>query len=143
MPIVKCPGCQAERVIPDGKKKNCRKCGLQLTSNGLLSQPGGGGVKLVLETRVYETMTVADLEANRPDLVAEIRGEEVIVEPDSVGPVDPESGEVELPETVATLDYDSMNMVELSALAEERGILFKPNTRKKVLIRLLKENDGK
>lgn len=33
MPIVKCPNCGRERLVVEGKKKKCRKCGTPLTAN--------------------------------------------------------------------------------------------------------------
>lgn len=32
MAIIKCPACGAERVVPEGKIKRCRKCGEKLTT---------------------------------------------------------------------------------------------------------------
>lgn len=32
MPIVKCPNCGSERLVVEGKKKNCRKCGTPLST---------------------------------------------------------------------------------------------------------------
>jgi ribosomal protein S27E len=33
MARVKCPQCGTERVVVDGKRKNCRKCGTKLTAD--------------------------------------------------------------------------------------------------------------
>ena len=33
MARVKCPQCGTERVVVEGKRKNCRKCGTRLTAN--------------------------------------------------------------------------------------------------------------
>jgi len=33
MARVTCPQCGTERVVVEGKRKNCRKCGTRLTAN--------------------------------------------------------------------------------------------------------------
>jgi len=33
MPQIKCPNCGKVRLVVEGKKKNCRKCGTPLTTN--------------------------------------------------------------------------------------------------------------
>lgn len=37
MARVKCPQCGTERVVIEGKRKNCRKCGTRLTAD--MAQP--------------------------------------------------------------------------------------------------------
>ena len=89
---VKCPNCGRERIIQAGKKKNCRKCGLQLTATGELAQPKKGAAIIATADQTIAKLTVADLESQRPDLVAEIRGE---IPADKPSASDPEPAELE------------------------------------------------
>jgi hypothetical protein len=39
MARVKCPQCGTERVVVEGKRKNCRKCGTKLTADMAPAKP--------------------------------------------------------------------------------------------------------
>ena len=56
MPQVTCPNCGAVRLVVEGKKKNCRKCGTPLTANMPKLKEPQPAVETV-------TLTAADAEA--------------------------------------------------------------------------------
>jgi len=74
---VKCPNCGRERIISAGKKKKCRKCGLELTATGEPAQPKISAHPAVIATasQMLAKLTLAELVSQRPDLVEAIRGE--------------------------------------------------------------------
>ncbi|NLH43271.1 MAG: hypothetical protein GX448_15635 [Planctomycetes bacterium] len=39
MACVRCPSCGTERVVVEGKRKNCRKCGAKLTADMAPARP--------------------------------------------------------------------------------------------------------
>lgn len=39
MARVRCPQCGTERVVVEGKRKNCRKCGTKLTADMAQARP--------------------------------------------------------------------------------------------------------
>jgi len=39
MARVRCPQCGTERVVVEGKRKNCRKCGTKLTADMAQTKP--------------------------------------------------------------------------------------------------------
>jgi len=59
MPQIKCPNCGRVRLVVEGKKKNCRKCGTPLTTNPPKEQ------------KVVE-VTAGQLKERYPEQIAEL-----------------------------------------------------------------------
>lgn len=122
MPIVKCPNCGRERLVVEGKKKKCRKCGTPLTANMGYSASEGPPDPLAAETTSATQVndTVDDtVDSNVDDTVGETT-EEAIAAQD----------EMEL----AALDRK-----QLFAKAKELGIKIPFATRNKVICELIKD----
>lgn len=67
MPQVKCPKCGRVRLVVEGKKKNCRKCGTPLTAT-----PAMAVKPEEQKITAPPAITAADLQKQFPEQIAEI-----------------------------------------------------------------------
>ena len=121
MPIVKCPNCGRERLVVEGKKKKCRKCGTPLSS---------------LPAKPAEPVTVETIKEKYPSQVAEIieetKREMGITEPDNMAKEEPEITEL-----------DTMTKRELIGFAAENGIEIDAKAKKKKILAAIKDKLSK
>ncbi len=118
MPTVKCPNCGRERLVVEGKKKKCRKCGTPLSAITGYSATEGPSDPLaaepVLATQVDDTID---------DSVDETVEETV--------------DELEMAE------LDTMTRRELIGYAAENGIEIDKKARKKKILVAIKDELSK
>ncbi|RKY23749.1 MAG: hypothetical protein DRP62_05270 [Planctomycetota bacterium] len=119
MAQIKCPNCGTVRVVPEGKRKRCRKCGTALTTN----PPKPAKV---------ETITAEQLKERYPKQIKQIIAEAVGAE--AVG----EKVETKLP-AETTVDLESLNYKELKSLAKEKGLDVPVVISKANLIKMIAE----
>lgn len=98
MAQIKCPNCGTVRVVPEGKRKNCRKCGTALTTN----PPKPAKV---------ETVTAEQLKEKYPQQIKQIIAEAAKSAEDE--PADEINDKIGL---------EAMSWNELKKLAKEKGL---------------------
>ena len=74
MPQIKCPNCGRTRLVVEGKKKNCRKCGTPLTTNPPKEQKVVKATAGQLKER-YPEQVAELIEAAKNKVVREETGE--------------------------------------------------------------------
>ncbi len=118
MPMVKCPNCGRERLVVEGKRKKCRKCGTPLTS--VMGYPA---------TPENRAGPAAESESQAP----------------STGQVDEAIDETleDAVEEPTDQEFQEMTRAALLKFAKDYGIEIDPKMRKKKILAAIKDELSK